>query len=77
MKFVIGLMIVLFIVLMPFIREIRVKQKLIGVLRVDRSDPNDMPYLFLELDKGMDISTIIHSTYVIFRVKVDDFIPHE
>ena len=30
----------------------------VGTLRVDRSDPNEAPYLFLEIDKGAgDISS--------------------
>lgn len=51
------------------------RPKPIGDLRVDRSDPDGGPYLFLELDT--DVPTILHKKHVTFRVKAKDFIPHE
>lgn len=47
----------------------------LGDLRVDRSDPTCEPYLFLELDT--DVRTIMHKKHATFRVKVENFIPHE
>lgn len=47
----------------------------IGDLRVDQSDPDSPPQLFLELDK--DVPAVMTKKYVAFRVKVEDFIPHE
>lgn len=47
---------------------------LVGMLRVDRSDP-DGPFLFLELSKR--IESVISKKYVVLRVKVKDFIPHK
>lgn len=52
-----------------------VPERPIGDLRVDRSDLDDGPYLFLELDT--DVSSIMHKKHVVFRVKVADFVPHE
>lgn len=47
----------------------------IGDLRVDRSDPSCEPYLFLEL--STDVYTVMRKKHVTFRVKVENFIPHE
>lgn len=47
----------------------------IGDLRVDQSDPDSPPQLFLELDKN--VPTVMTKKYVVLRVKVEDFIPHE
>lgn len=51
------------------------RQRPIGDLRVDYSDPDGGPYLFLELDT--DVSAILREKHVVLRVKVADFIPHE
>lgn len=48
--------------------------KSIGALRIDTSDP-DGPYMFLELDKGVD--TISSKKYVLLRVKLRNYIPHK
>jgi hypothetical protein len=47
----------------------------VGSLRVDTSDSDDDPYLFLELSK--DIRDIYKKKYVTFRVSIKSFIPHE
>ena len=49
--------------------------KTFGNLRVDRSDPTDAPYLFLELTT--DVTNVIHQKYVTFKVRAEDFLPHE
>lgn len=51
------------------------RSKSVGSLRVDRSDPDDGPYLFLELSK--DIEEIYRKKYVTFKVSLKNFIPHE
>ena len=51
------------------------RERPLGNLRVDQSDPTDKPYLFLELDT--DVRTIMHKKHATFRVKVENFIPHE
>jgi hypothetical protein len=45
----------------------------IGNLRVDHSD--DRPYLFLELNTGVD--EIAKQKTVLLNVKVEDFVPHK
>lgn len=47
----------------------------IGVLRVNSSDPDDGPYLFLELRKGM--SDIFANRYVLLKVSLDGYLPRE
>lgn len=51
------------------------KDKPVGSLRVDHSDPDSGPYLFLELDRG--IGNIYKKHYVRMRVKIENYIPHE
>ncbi len=50
-------------------------QRPAGDLRVDHSDPSDGPYLFLELDT--DVRNVMKKKYVIFRVKIKDFLPQK
>lgn len=47
----------------------------IGNLRVDHSDPTSDPYLFLEL--GTDVGSVMRKKYVTFKVRIEDFLPHE
>lgn len=47
----------------------------IGALRIDKSDPTDKPYMFLEIKRG--IGDISRRKFVVLRVKQEDFIPHE
>lgn len=49
-----------------------IPKKRIGTLRVDQSDPDDPPYLFLELDVNVD--TVKKQKYVIFDVNVENYI---
>ena len=50
-------------------------QRPIGNLRIDRSDPADGPHLFLELDT--DVPAVLSQKQVVFRVRAEDFLPHE
>lgn len=73
-------MIIIFAVIAAFVIGILIGVRLlperpIGDLRVDRSDLDDGPHLFLELDT--DVRTITTKKRVVFRVKAVDFIPHE
>ncbi len=47
----------------------------VGNLRIDRSDPTDPPYLFLELSS--DVGRFLHKKYVVLRVRAENFLPHE
>jgi hypothetical protein len=51
------------------------RTKSVGSLRVDTSDSDDGPYLFLELSK--DIREIYRKKYVTFKVSLKNFIPHK
>jgi len=51
------------------------RERPLGDLRIDRSDPSCEPYLFLELDT--DVYTIMYKKNATFRVKLENFIPHE
>jgi energy-converting hydrogenase Eha subunit F len=44
--------------------------KVVGVLRVDRSDPDEAPYLFLECEKTPDLN----QKYVTFEVLHKNYI---
>lgn len=51
------------------------REKPIGSLRVDDSDPDNGPYLFLELDRsGAD--EIYKKRQVCLRVELKNYIPH-
>lgn len=80
MQFAIGLVIgllIMFVILFPQLKAVRSRHRPIGDLRVDRSDPRDGPYLFLELDAYTDVDKIANSKYATFRVKLENFVPHE
>ena len=48
----------------------------VGSLRVDQSDPDSGPYLFLELShEGVD--AIYKKKYVVLKVNIQDYISHE
>ena len=49
--------------------------KSVGSLRIDTSDPDDDPYLFLELSK--DVGTVRRKKYVVLKVNTQNFIPHK
>ena len=51
------------------------RMRSVGSLRIDTSDPDDGPYLFLELSK--DVSVVYQKRYVTFKVNTKSFIPHE
>ena len=50
----------------------RSKGRCIGTLRVDQSDPNEAPYLFLVLK--CDINTVKAQRYATFKVNVENYI---
>ena len=52
------------------------KDKPIGSLRVDSSDPDSRPYLFLEVDPGR-MDNIYKKQYVRLRVKIKNYISHK
>lgn len=54
---------------------VKTKDKPIGYLRIDQSDPTEPPYLFLELEA--DISTICKKNTIFLKVKRKDFLPHK
>lgn len=49
------------------------KPKPFGTLRVDHSDPDDKPYLFLEITE--DPASLVNRKEVILDVKIKDYIP--
>ena len=52
------------------------RSDVVGSLRIDQSDPDSGPYLFLELShKGAD--AIYKKRYVVLKVNIKDYISHE
>ena len=47
----------------------------IGFLRIDRSDPTEAPYMFLEISK--DVGDISGRKWVLLEVKNENFISQE
>lgn len=56
------------------IYAIAVKTASVGTLRIDQSDPEDSPYLFLELNKNVHIIT--SKKYVTMKVERRNYISH-
>lgn len=53
-----------------------IPKKIVGTLRVDHSDPDSGPYLFLEIAHG-GMETIRKKKYVLLRVNLENYIPHK
>lgn len=51
------------------------RMKIVGSLRIDTSDPEDGPYLFLELSQNMDV--VAKKKYVVLKVNLNGFIPQK
>ena len=71
----VWLMIILFLIGVSFgctIARIIGRQKPIGNLRIDKSDPEDGPYFFLELNEHPHV--IEQSTYVTLKVVAENYI---
>ena len=43
-----------------------------GTLRIDRSDPDSEPYMFLELTESLP--SVMRKKYVVFRVNLENYI---
>lgn len=74
----IWMMIILFLIGVSFgctITRITGRQKPIGNLRIDKSDPEDAPYLFLELNESTYV--IEKSDYVTLKVVAENYISQE
>ena len=52
--------------------QIKNRKKAIGTLRMDRSDPNEAPYLFLELNRD-GMREIEKGKIVSFKVDLRDY----
>lgn len=50
----------------------RINNKVVGTLRVDQSDPDDEPYLFLELNSSID--AVRKREYVTLKVNTENYI---
>lgn len=48
------------------------REKPVGTLRTDRSDPEEAPYLFLELEQN-GMHTIYHAKTVVFKVDLSSY----
>ncbi len=51
------------------------RKPVVGALRVDTSDPQDGPYLFLELTENMD--KVMKSRQITLDVKLENYIPQK
>lgn len=49
--------------------------KSVGSLQIYTSDPDENPYLFLELSK--DVGEVYRKKYVTLKVNIKNFIPHK
>lgn len=51
------------------------RRSIVGSLRIDTSDPDDSPYLFLELSK--DVNEVYRRKHIMLEVNTKNFIPHD
>ena len=51
---------------------LKVKKQSAGTLRIDHSDPDEAPYLFLESTK--EVNWLYKQKYVVFKVNVKDYV---
>lgn len=58
------------------VSKIMIRDRVTGTLRVDRSDPDSGPYLFLELSQH-GAESIQKKKYVILKVDLKDFVSHK
>lgn len=53
----------------------RIYSDVSGNLRIDQSDPDDRPYMFLEVHRSYD--KLISKKYVLLRVRKENFISQD
>ena len=74
----VWLMIIIFLIGVSFgctIDRIMKRQKPIGNLRIDKSDPEDGPYFFLELEERPYV--VEKSKYVTLKVVAENYISQQ
>ena len=59
-----------------FAAKVIFQEKPIGSLRIDESDPDSGPYLFLELDPN-NADAIYKKEYVRLRIRIENYISHK
>lgn len=57
------------------VMALRIYSDVSGNLRIDQSDPDDQPYMFLELHKGYD--KLISKNYVLLKVRKENFLSQD
>jgi hypothetical protein len=55
------------------VAKLTARPKTIGNLRVDQSEPDENPYLFLELER--DVAAVRKSKYVLMKVVDKNYLP--
>ena len=64
--FLIGILVGVAIMIFGF------KKLIVGSLRIDRSDPDDQPYLFLEMKK--ELKRVSKKKYIVLKVNIQNYI---
>ena len=52
------------------------RKETLGSLRVDQSDPDSGPYLFLEIPRD-SLNKLYKKKYVVLKVKIKNYISHK
>jgi hypothetical protein len=52
------------------------KKKAVGTLRFDTSDPDEDPYMFLELKRD-NVPAIMGKKYVVLKVNTESYLPRK
>lgn len=73
--FMIPILVILGIIIGYNVAMFRIRSKTFGAIRIDRSDPNDGPYLFLEIKQHPD--ALMNERFVMLEVRNENFISHK
>ena len=67
--FIVGILIGMLIAVIEF------RKLIAGTLRVDQSDPDDQPYLFLEISQ--EPNRAFNKKHIILKVNIQNYISHK
>ena len=71
---IVGIILLIIGQITGYLRGLKNGKEIFGTLRMDHSDAEEPPYLFLEL-KGYTVDDISRQKFVTFAVEQKDFLP--
>lgn len=71
---IVGIIMLIIGQITGYLRGLKNRKEIFGTLRIDHSDIEEPPYLFLEL-KGHTVDDISRQKFITFAVEQKDFLP--